>query len=72
MQAHQTREGGRMNYWIVKAALTAIELDAAQKDLIKAYRRRSPDADKYQQRWDSLSNEMQKLNRIVQHRADTY
>jgi hypothetical protein len=57
-----------MNYWIVKAQLTALELDAAQKDLIKAYRRRAPDAGKYQQRWDSLSDEMQKLNAVVHRR----
>jgi hypothetical protein len=57
-----------MNYWIVKAQLTAIELDGAQKDLLKAYRRRAPDADKYQQRWDLLSDEMQKLNAMVQRR----
>jgi hypothetical protein len=58
-----------MNYFVFKAQQTALELDAAQKALIKAYRRRAPDTDKHQQRWDLLTDEMQKLNAIVQQRS---
>jgi hypothetical protein len=58
-----------MNYWIVKAQLTAMELDAKQKELIAALRRRAPNVEQLQRAWDVVAEEMNQLNQILKRRS---